>query len=183
MKISRNAALKTLGLGLASGSALATSKTNSAFKEDFLEAWKSSQKYTMELYDQMPERLMDWKYTPESFSWRLQFVHCIIFNSSQFAARLDIEDPWEKITMKGGFWSKLSKEKLSDEIVKFYDWVRKVALESSDEKLAEITSFGSGDMPLWRLFYALENHILHHRGQAVCYLRLNGITPIGYVGW
>ena len=183
MKISRNAALKTLGLGLASNSVLANNTIQSEFKNDFLIAWDSSQKYTLELYDQMPERLIDWKYTPESFSWRTQFVHCIIFNSAQFAARLEIEDPWEKITMKGGFWSKLTKEKLADEIVKFYDWVRKTAKESSDEKLAGITSFGSGDIPLWRLFYALENHIIHHRGQAVCYLRLNGITPIGYVGW
>jgi hypothetical protein len=183
MKISRKTALQTLGLGLAYHCVLAKQNGLSDFKKDFMIAWESSEKYTLELFDQMPEKLMDWKYTPESFTWRMQYVHCIIFNSAQFASRLGVVDPWEEITMKGGFWSKLSKNKLQKEIVKFYDWVRKIAKETSDEKLTEMTSFGSGDIPLWRLFYALENHIIHHRGQAVCYLRLNGITPIGYVGW
>ena len=97
--------------------------------------------------------------------------------------RLEIKDPYEEITMKGGYWSKLSKAKLEKELRGFYEWVRKVVRDAPAEKLDEMTSFGSEDIPLWRLFYALENHIIHHRGQAVCYLRLNGITPIGFVGW
>lgn len=184
MQITRKKALSTLGLGLVSLTAAGRSAGElSSFREEFLTAWKSSEKYTLELYGQMPEKLMDWKYTPESFSWRTQFVHCIIFNATQLAARLSIEDPYEAVTLKGGYWSKLSKAKLEKEIRGFYDWVRKVVREATEEKLSEMTPFGSEDIPLWRLFYALENHIIHHRGQAVCYLRLNGITPIGFVGW
>lgn len=184
MQITRKKALSTLGLGLASMAATArTPRDHREFREEFLSAWKSSEKYTLELFNQMPEKLMDWKYTPESFSWRTQFVHCIIFNSAQLAMRLAIKDPYEAVTMKGGYWSKLSKAKLEKELLGFYEWVRKVAKETPLEQLSELTSFGSEDIPLWRLFYALENHIIHHRGQAVCYLRLNGITPIGYVGW
>lgn len=184
MKVTRKKVLKTLGLGMVSLTAAGrTPRDFTQFREEFLGAWKSSEKYTLELFGQMPEKLMDWKYTPESFSWRTQFVHCIIFNSAQLATRLDIKDPYEEVTMKGGYWSKLSKEKLEKELKGFYEWVRKVAGEIPGEKLSEMTSFGSEDIPLWRLFYALENHIIHHRGQAVCYLRLNGITPIGFVGW
>jgi uncharacterized damage-inducible protein DinB len=29
----------------------------------------------------------------------------------------------------------------------------------------------------------MENHIIHHRGQAIVYLRLNGVKPKGYFGW
>ncbi len=184
MKITRKKVLKTLGLGMVSLAAAGrTPRDFVLFREEFLTAWKSSEKYTLELYGQMPEKLMDWKYTPESFSWRTQFVHCIIFNSAQLAMRLGIEDPYEAVTMKGGYWSKLSKAKLEKELKGFYEWVRKVVSDTPGEKLSEMTSFGSEDIPLWRLFYALENHIIHHRGQAVCYLRLNGITPIGFVGW
>jgi uncharacterized damage-inducible protein DinB len=39
-----------------------------------------------------------------------------------------------------------------------------------------------GGMPNGRLRYALENHIIHHRGQCVVYLQLWGITPVGYLG-
>ncbi|RZM10040.1 MAG: DinB family protein, partial [Pedobacter sp.] len=30
---------------------------------------------------------------------------------------------------------------------------------------------------------AMDNHIIHHRGQCMVYLRMNGITPEGYLGW
>lgn len=184
MRITRKNALKVLGTSLLATPVLANTKTDEkVFLKEFLETWESSEKYTMELFNQMPEDKLDWKYTPESFSWRMQFVHCIIFNAAQLAARLEVEDPYDAVTIKGGYWSKMSKDKLGSELKGFYDWVRKVATETSDEKLNLLTSFGSSDIPLWRLFYALENHIIHHRGQAVCYLRLNGITPIGYVGW
>lgn len=182
MNITRKEALKTLALGLIVKPET-TEDPYKNFRAEFMEAWESSEKYTLSLYDQMPENLLDWKYTPESFSWRMQFVHCITFNASQFSARLEIEDPYTKIAAKGGFWPKLNKKKLREEVVKFYDWVRKLVQEIPAGKLSELSSFGSDDIPNWRLFYALENHIIHHRGQAVCYLRLNGITPIGYVGW
>jgi uncharacterized damage-inducible protein DinB len=182
MKVSRKKALLSLGaLGL-SWPTLAHQE-RSTFRDEFRTAWKSSEKYTLELYDQMPEKLMDWKYTPDSFSWRTQFVHCIIFNAGQLAARLGIEDPFDARTMKSGHWKSRKKKELAKDLREFYAWVQKVADEFPDERLMELTSFGSEDIPLWRLFYALENHIIHHRGQAVCYLRLNGITPIGYVGW
>ena len=62
MQITRKKVLKTLGLGLASLTAVGRTSHDS-FREEFLTAWKSSEKYTLELYGQMPEKLMDWKYT------------------------------------------------------------------------------------------------------------------------
>lgn len=159
------------------------SKNWQEFRAEFKQAWASSEKYTFELFEQMPENLLDWKYTPESFSYRMQFVHCIIFNSAQLASRLEIKDIFDERTMKGGYWKNRSKKQLLKDLKEFYDWVLKVLDTTPDQKLSEMTSFGSEDIPLWRLFYALENHIIHHRGQVICYLRLNGITPIGYVGW
>lgn len=182
MKVSRKKALSTLAAMGLSWPVLAK-KENSTFSDDFTAAWKSSEKYTLELFDQMPEKLMDWKYTPESFSWRMQFVHCIIFNAAQIASRCGVADPFDARTMKAGHWKSRKKKELAEDLREFYRWVQKVAEELPESRLQETTSFGSEDIPLWRLFYALDNHLIHHRGQAVCYLRLNGITPIGYVGW
>ncbi|ADQ17167.1 DinB family protein [Leadbetterella byssophila] len=184
MKVTRKSAIKTLGLIGFSANVLGNNKEEfSAFREEFKVAWRSSRKYTLELYNQMPEKLMDYKYTPESFSWRTQFVHCIIFNAAQLAMRCEIHDPFDERTLKAGHWKSRKKKQLEADLHEFYDWVEKTVDTLPDEKLKEMTSFGSEDIPVWRLFYALENHIIHHRGQAVCYLRLNGITPIGYVGW
>ncbi len=185
MKITRKNAIKTLGLSLVATPLLAKAKKDdfSEFRAEFADAWKSSLTYTLDLFNQMPEDKLNWKYTPESFTWRMQFVHCIIFNATQLATRLELKDPYHEVTMKGGYWGKMTKSQLREQIEIFYAWVQKVANETPDSKLAELSSFGSDDIPNWRLFYALENHIIHHRGQAVCYLRLNDITPIGYVGW
>jgi DinB family len=65
----------------------------------------------------------------------------------------------------------------------FYAWVEKTLFETKPEKLLQLEGFAVGKISVWRLFNALENHIIHHRGQIVCYLRLNDITPIGYIGW
>lgn len=153
------------------------------FKKEFSEAWKSSLDYTLKLYNQMPEEKFDFRYTPESFSFRTQFVHCLTFNTAQICGRLNILNPHDEKEKKTGFWKNLTKAELETEIKDFYAWVEKTLFETKPEKLMQLESFAGGKIPVWRLFYALENHIIHHRGQVVCYLRLCGITPIGYIGW
>lgn len=186
MKISRKTAIKTV---LASAiSVPAFSKLNSekdlvGFRDEFVSAWKSSRDYTLKIYNQMPEDKMEWKYTPESFSWRTQFVHCITFTAAQLCGRLNIQNPHDEKEKKKDFWKSLSKTELEKELNEFYDWVEKTVLETSTEKFLQMEAYSGDKIPVWRLFYALENHIIHHRGQAICYLRLNGITPAGYIGW
>jgi hypothetical protein len=184
MIINRKTALKTLltsAIGLPS---LANKKKEKdSFSQQFVAAWKSSEIYTLKLFNQMPEDKLDWKYTPESFSWRTQFVHCIVFNAAQLCSRLKIKNPYEAKSGVKDYWKKLSKIELENELLGFYGWIKSVLDKTSESSLSKIVNYGGEDMPLWRLFYALENHIIHHRGQAVCYLRLNGITPSGYIGW
>ena len=150
-----------------------------SFQADFLPAWKRSEEYTIALFEQMPEDKLDFRYTPESFTFRTQFVHCITFTAMQICARLSIKNPY----MHGIAWDKLSRAELASEIRGFYAWVARVLGSTSPNKLKELTDFSGDSISVTRLFYAMENHIIHHRGQALCYLRLNGITPLGYVGW
>jgi uncharacterized damage-inducible protein DinB len=184
MKINRKTAIKTLLLGGATLPVLGKTQQEKdflGFRDEFALAWKSSQEYTLKIYNQMPEDKMEYKYTPESFSWRTQFVHCIVFTAAQLAGRLNIANPYD--SKSKDFWKKLNKSELEIELNAFYAWVEKTVSEVSAEKLSQMEAFAGGNIPVWRLFYALENHIIHHRGQAICYLRLNGITPTGYIGW
>ena len=182
MKISRKTALKSLSACIVSIPAFAaTYSTKDQFLEDFTAAWKSSKEATLKIFNQMPEDKLDWKYTPESFSFRTQFVHCINFSVSQLTSRLKIKSPYEK--NKGELWSKFNKEELATEIGKFYDWLLEVAKNTKPERLVEMEPYAGGEIPMWRLFYVIDNHIIHHRGQVICYLRLNDITPASYNGW
>ncbi len=182
MKISRKSAIHTLTGSLISIPFMGMSRSRKDlqnFSQEFANAWKRSLDYTVTVFNQMPEEHLDYKYTPESFSFRTQFVHCIVFSSLQLAGRLEIKNPYENKKD----WNKLTKAQLADEIKGFYAWVEKVASEVSPERLAKEEAFAGGKLQVWQFFYAMENHIIHHRGQAICYLRLKGITPEGYVGW
>lgn len=181
MKMNRKKALGTLLLGGFALTGMGKTSEKTKFITEFEAAWKNSREYTLKIFNQMPEDKLDFKYTPESFSWRTQFVHCINFSAAQLCGRLLLENPFEK--REKGFWKEISKTQLETELNAFYDWVNKVVNELPDETLNKKEAYSGDDIPVWRLFYALENHIIHHRGQAICYLRLNGITPIGYIGW
>ncbi len=78
MEISRKNALKTIFGALISLPILGKSKQEKdllGFRDEFSVAWKSSLDYTLKIFNQMPEDKFEWKYTPESFSYRTQFVH------------------------------------------------------------------------------------------------------------
>jgi len=158
-----------------------TPKDIVSFKQEFLRAWKRSEDYTLTVFEQMPEQHLNFKYTPESFSFRFQFVHCIIFTANQVAVRMGIPFPYEN--RKRDYWDKCTKAEISKELHDFYAWVAKTVQEASVEKLLEEEKFAGDTIAKWQLMMALENHIIHHRGQAIVYLRLKGVTPVGYVGW
>lgn len=183
MRISRNTLLKTLFGSLFSIPVIGKAQSKNeleSFKSDFKLAWISSEKYTLTVFNQMPEDKLEYKYTPESYSFRTQFVHCITFTASQLAGHLEISNPYKE--KKNEYWNELSKRELETELKNFYIWVQKEVDKIDIEKLSKTETY-VGDIPVWRLFYSMENHIIHHRGQAICYLRLNGITPVGYIGW
>ena len=183
MKITRKTALQSLFGAFITLPALANRqqmKDLASFKEEFLPAWKRSMDYTLAVFNQIPEEKLDFKYTPESFSFRTQFVHCINFTSGQISGRFGVKDPYEKPTKP---WKDLTKAELATEIKGFYAWIEKVVKETPAAKLLEMENFAGDSIPKWRFFYAMENHIIHHRGQAICYVRLCGITPESYVGW
>ena len=184
MKISRKTLLKSLFGGFLAIPAFGKSQIEKdllGFKDEFATAWKRSEEYTLTVFNQMPEGKLEFRYTPESFSFRTQFVHCITFTAVQVCGRLNIPNPYEKIPPS--FWAKLSKAELETELHKFYDWMLRVVNETKAETLLKSEDYAGGSLPFWRFFYAMENHIIHHRGQAICYLRLNEIIPEGYVGW
>ena len=182
MKISRKTVLQSLLGSLISVPVFSASRSKKelkAFLEEFSPAWKRSQEYTLTVFNQMPEEHLDFHYTPEAMTFRTQFVHCITFTAMQLAGRLEIKNPYENKKD----WGKLTKAQVADELEGFYAWVEKVAGETSPERLSKQEGFAGGKIQAWQFFYAMENHIIHHRGQAICYLRLKGITPEGYVGW
>ena len=51
------------------------------------------------------------------------------------------------------------------------------------EALAEEVKVFYGKRSRASVLATMENHLAHHRGQMVTYLRVAGVAPPGYVGW
>lgn len=145
---------------------------------EFLESHKRSKKYTLAVFNQMPQDGMDFKPLPEMFTFQRHFAHCIEFVTGQLTARLDIKSPFE-----GKDLNKFSKEETSQALTQCYDWVEQTVANATPQQLAKTGDFAGDQVDLLRLLYICENHLIHHRGTTMTYLRMKNIIPEGYVGW
>ncbi|WP_460938627.1 DinB family protein [Spirosoma humi] len=178
--------LKTLlGAGLAPAAALASPATQDLVSEaqrirlDLLDAWAMSEKMTLLTAGQMPADSFEFKYTAEAMTFAEQWRHCCQFTVSQLAGRLGVADPYRTRQLL----PVMTKMQVMDELRTMYAFVKQTIREVPDDTLLRRDDFMGSQLPNWRLIYAMENHIIHHRGQCMVYLRLKGITPEGYLGW
>lgn len=148
-------------------------------KNELIAAWSRSETMTLTNMEQMPPEFYTFKYTEEAMTFSEQWRHCVIYTCGQLASRIGKTNPYKEVKLP----VQMPKEQVISEIQNMYDFVKESIKELSGEQLLSKSDFAGDDIPVWRLFYALENHIIHHRGQCVVYLRLNGVIPKGYYGW
>lgn len=148
-------------------------------RQELRAAWLRSEKMTLTNVEQMPPEYFTFKYTKEAMTFSEQWRHCVIFTCGQLAGRTGIKNPYKNVKLP----VQMPKESIIQELKNMYTFVRDAIEEITDEKLLAVCDFAGDTIPIWRLLYALENHIIHHRGQCVVYLRLNGVKPKGFYGW
>ncbi len=154
-------------------------ETTDKLRKELIAAWHRSEIMTMTNVKQMPPEYFIFKYTDEAMTFSEQWRHCVIFTCGQLAGRAGIKNPYEGIKLP----VQMSRDHVIKELENMYAFVRQSIKELSDDVLLSDCDFAGETIPMWRLFYALENHIIHHRGQCVVYLRLKGVIPKGYYGW
>lgn len=160
-------------------SGLEVTESIPALRQKLIAAWHRSETMTMTNIKQMPQEFFKFKYTPEAMSFAEQWRHCVIYTCGQIAGRSGLPNPYSDIKLP----VQMTKKHVIKEMENMYNWVRESIEKLTDEKLMADCEFAGDTIPVWRLFYAMENHIIHHRGQCVVYLRLNGVKPKGYYGW
>ena len=165
--------------GQESSDVLKNKRETDQLREELLAAWHQSEKMTMTNVEQMPEEYFTFKYTKEAMSFSEQWRHCVIYTCRQLAGRAGIKNPYEGVKLP----VQMPKDDILKELKNMYNHVRKSISELPEEKLNTDCEFAGEKIPVWRLFYAMENHIIHHRGQSIVYLRLKGVTPKRYYGW
>ncbi|MEM6525308.1 MAG: DinB family protein [Bacteroidota bacterium] len=185
MKIKRSKFLKRIGsLGLISVFGLEACNSDNQeetdqLKRELISAWERSKTMTLTNVEQMPPEMFTFKYTNEAMTFSEQWRHCVVYTCGQIAAHTRIKNPYETIKLP----VQMSKEDVVKELKNMYSFIQQSIKRLTKGELLQDCDFAGDTIPIWRLFYALENHIIHHRGQCVVYLRLNGVIPKGYYGW
>ena len=149
----------------------------SYIKGEFPEVWSRASEYTMEVARAMPAELYNYKPYEDAMTFRQQMEHLV--NNIGFLS--------SKITGEKLPLDVLEVERTKDEILKSlamsFQNVDRLIAEIDIANLKEEITFARTTMSRENLFYLIRNHMAHHRGQAILYLRMNDIAAPKYVGW
>jgi uncharacterized damage-inducible protein DinB len=133
-------------------------------KEQLLATVENSKNYTLQVANAMPDK--GYQYKPAGAGWNFgELLHHIAYGIQWW------QDNY--ITGKKTTWDPppavVSKKEVISYLTKAYDTLQKTIKHQSLTEEA-----GNG-------VHATIDHITHHRGQAVLYLRTNGVEPPEYV--
>jgi uncharacterized damage-inducible protein DinB len=153
----------------------------SDFIKDYLERLENSKQYLLLLAEEMPEDKYDFKSTPESMSFEEHLMHigwAMDWHSQTLLGGHKPRD-WEtdtelKVDLK-------SKSEMILTIDKTFELTTKLITEFDTLKLNDRINYLGLERTKRQILLLLSDHITHHRGQMIVYLRLNGISPPRYV--
>lgn len=144
---------------------------------EILTKWENASEYTINLIDSMPAEHFDFKPTPETRTFSNQVTHMVdnmVWLSSDYlgAEKFEKQNP---ITKKEHMEYMLSA-------CEYVENAMEAALQDSTI-LNTKKDFFAGPMNGRQIIRLIHDHVTHHRGQLIMYLRLKGIKPPRYFGW
>ncbi len=149
------------------------------FVADYLEKWSNAKEYTTQVAEAMPADKYSFIPTENQRAFHEQMTHMcanMIWLSTTYLDGKGLESAQSEEPPT-------SKEEIMTLITESFDYVTET-LESFDpDRLDEEIEFFAGPMTRRQGLYLMADHLAHHRGQAVVYLRLSGIDPPRYKGW
>ena len=148
------------------------------FLEDYKIKWKNAAEYTLEFAQAMPEDQYGYTPMPVEMTFREQLKHIaanmVWLSSSYLDGQHTTIDP-----SKAGD----SKKEIIGMLNQAFAYA-KATIDALEEKdLNETVDFFAGTMTKRRIMLLMTDHVTHHRGQLVVYLRMNNVMPPSYRGW
>ncbi|MBZ9731686.1 DinB family protein [Salegentibacter sp. JZCK2] len=149
------------------------------FKEEFPKVWKRAAHYTIAVAETMPESFYDSKVSVDGMSFKEQQLH-IVTNIS-FLGRLISEE-------KTAFYDKedintLSKEEVIGILKIAFNYVGELMENIEPGETFKKIKFNNEEISKENIFYLIRDHMTHHRGQSIIYLRNQGVNVPKYIGW
>ena len=156
----------------------AQNDTSSVYLIEMKKRLENSFNYTIELAEKMPEAHYNFKPHPEMMSFTEQLLHIITnvdwLNSDYFNNEI-LEDE-----IVGNLFTKMEILDLLKQAKE-----KSLALYStiSPNQLNDEVRFFAGPKTKRQILSLISDHMTHHKGQLVVYLRLKDIVPPAYRGW
>ncbi len=151
------------------------------FIKDYLERLENSRRYLILLAENMPEDKYDFKATPESKTFAENLMHigyALDWHSQSLLGGRDSRD-WRTDTTFVA--ADKSKKEMIARIDKTFDEAIKLMVTFDTMQFDDRLDYLGLNRTKRQIFLLLADHISHHRGQMIVYMRLNGLTPPRYV--
>ncbi|MGB5322710.1 DinB family protein [Lutimonas sp.] len=151
------------------------------FIKDYLERLENSRKYLILVAATMPEEKYDFRASPESLTFAENLMHigfAIDWHSQSLLGGRASRD-WKTDTVFKV--ANNSKEEMIATINRTFDEAIELIKEFDVTQFDDQLDYFGLDRSKRQIFLLLADHITHHRGQMLVYMRLNGLVPPRYV--
>ena len=152
-----------------------------SFIEDYLERLENSRKYLILVAETMPEDKYDFRATLESMTFAENLMHigfAMDWHSQSLLGGRESRD-WKTDTIFKV--AHTSKEEMIAVIDKTFDETIKLIKQFDTSQFDDELDYFGLNRTKRQIFLLLADHITHHRGQMLVYMRLNGLVPPRYV--
>ena len=151
------------------------------FVKDFVERLENSKKYVLLVAEQMPEDKYAFKASPESLSFAENLMHigyAMNWHSQSLLEGRATPD-WKTDTQFKV--ANRSKKEMIEIIDNTFNKTLELLKKFDATKLDDTLDYFGLNRSKRQIFLLLSDHITHHRGQMLVYMRLNGLVPPRYV--
>lgn len=171
-----------IALLLFCGSMPGLAQSDDLYRNELLQKWLNARSYTLALADSMPADRYEFRPVADEMTFSEQIVHLTANMVWLCSSYLTTAKP-PLMPKEIELYSHSPKSKIVPILSQSMDYVA-VALQDFDSKqLNEQVKFFSGPMTKRQIIMLMNDHLTHHRAQAIVYLRLNSVAPPRYVGW
>ncbi|MFC0264351.1 DinB family protein [Fontibacter flavus] len=149
------------------------------FTTQYPQVWERASAYTLAVAEAMPEENYGFKPEKDAMTFGGQLLH--IVDNISFLTRLisgESKSFYDRSTAGA-----LSKEQILEILKNANAYVGQIIMDISNDNLNAPIEFRNLEMTRENIFYLLRDHQVHHRGQCIIYLRMEGVNAPPYVGW